>query len=60
MSEHRKGDRVVGSCWACGGGVRASEVVRLVDPAVGIKRKLHRGDCAARAEVMFGRRKGNG
>jgi hypothetical protein len=55
-----KGDRIIGKCWACSGAVRAAEVVRLTDPATGIKRKLHRGDCAARAEVMFGQRKGNG
>ena len=44
-------DRVVGSCWACGGQLRVSQIVKLLDGS-GALRKLHRGVCADRFAVQ--------
>lgn len=44
-------DRVIGSCYACGGALRVSQVVKLLDKQQ-ITRKLHRGICADRFAVQ--------
>ena len=44
-------DRVIGSCFACGGRLTQSQVVSIKD-GQGIWRRLHRGVCADRFAVQ--------
>ena len=51
---NRGGDPVIGKCYACGGPLRRTNAISIADPAVGVRRKLHRGDCEDRFLVQRG------
>lgn len=53
MTNHRLGP-VIGQCWVCHEPVRAKEASQVYDPTVGWARRVHRGACAERAEIMIG------
>lgn len=44
---------VVGKCYVCQQPVRAKVASQVFDPTVGWDRRVHRGACKERAEVMF-------
>lgn len=59
MGVKKKGgyDRIIGSCYACGGAVRASEVIVVEDETVGVARRYHKGTvCEDRGRALGGLR----